>query len=86
MNFCSALVIPMSREQRISKFGVLDTEIFRKEWGNVASYRLTQYVVGFISDIKENKNLHELLYLVLLAGNYLNAVSICYIQGTSSLL
>jgi len=29
-----------------------------------------------LSDIKENKNLHELLYLVLLAGNFLNAVSI----------
>ena len=28
-----------------------------------------------ISDIKENKNLHELLYLVLLSGNYINAVS-----------
>lgn len=25
-----------------------------------------------ISDIKESKNFHELLYLVLIAGNYLN--------------
>ena len=34
------------------------------------------YVIWFdISDIKESKELHELLYLVLLAGNYLNAVS-----------
>ena len=72
--------------QGIHKFGVLDTEIFREALSNVAGYKLTQYVVGFISDIKENKNLHELLYLVLLAGNYLNAVSICYIQGSSPLL
>ena len=34
-----------------------------------------------ISDIKENKNLHELLYLVLLAGNYLNAVSTGSVLG-----
>lgn len=31
--------------------------------------------VFFFTDIKGNTNLHEVLYLVLLAGNYLNAVS-----------
>lgn len=32
-------------------------------------------LISLFSDIKDNKNLHELLYLVLLAGNFLNAVS-----------
>ena len=41
------------------------------------------YCLDYVfAEIKENSHLHELLYLVLIAGNYLNNVS-CY-KGLTS--